>query len=99
LPAFLTTKFNSNLREEKMPHMLELDKELLDAPLGGWGAFDFSAVERNLAMAELDKQEENGGGTEKMAAKVTSTGTTIVASLYKVRLFHISSLNCSKFST
>ena len=66
-----------------MPHMLELDKELLNAPLGGWGAFDFSGVERNLAMAELDKQEENGGGTEKMAAKVTSTGTTIVASLYK----------------
>ena len=56
-----------------------LSKEQLDIPLSGRpGPFDFSNVERNLALCEMAK--EKGGALPK----AMSTGTTIVASLYKV---------------
>ncbi|KAL7073268.1 hypothetical protein ACQ4LE_007173 [Meloidogyne hapla] len=56
----------------------KLSKELLNTPLCG-STFDYSAVERNLAFNELAIKN----GDKECKENILSTGTTIVASVYK----------------
>lgn len=64
-----------------MSRLVALDKNLLNMPLGGGpAAFDFDGVERNLAMDAMVKK----AGASGLVPKMTSTGTTIVASVYQV---------------
>jgi hypothetical protein len=63
-----------------MSNFIQLDQESLNVPLYGLRGFDFSGVERNVAMDAMTKKE----GSAPLKPKVASTGTTIVASVYKV---------------
>jgi len=64
-----------------MSRLIALDENLLNMPLGaGPNAFDFEGVERNLALGAMAKK----AGAGELVPKMTSTGTTIVASVYKV---------------
>nr|CAD2161939.1 unnamed protein product [Meloidogyne enterolobii] len=57
---------------------VKLSQQLLNTPLGGYG-FDNSAMERNLAFNELALKN----GDKECKTNITSTGTTIVASVFK----------------
>uniref|UniRef100_A0A915P1C2 Uncharacterized protein n=1 Tax=Meloidogyne floridensis TaxID=298350 RepID=A0A915P1C2_9BILA len=61
---------------------VKLSQQLLNTPLGGYG-FDNSAMERNLAFNELALKN----GDKEGKTNITSTGTTIVASVFKVGIF------------
>uniref|UniRef100_A0A183CAM2 J domain-containing protein n=1 Tax=Globodera pallida TaxID=36090 RepID=A0A183CAM2_GLOPA len=56
--------------------------EVLNKPIGGLGEFDFSMCERNLALKQ--QMDEEGLGEEfKNMTKLTSSGTTIVGSIFQ----------------
>lgn len=67
-----------------MSYLKELDKDLFNSPLNGLNVFDFSAVERNSALYKMDKDIVEKSWHPKM----TSSGTTIVASLFKASVSH-----------